>query len=46
MKRASILAMLVLILAVGALPAAAITGGVEDGEGHPNVGLMAAFEGR
>jgi hypothetical protein len=36
------LAMLVLILAVGALPAAAITGGELDGEGHPNVGLMIA----
>jgi len=42
MKRTSILAMLVLILAVGALPAAAITGGELDGEGHPNVGLMVA----
>ena len=42
MKRVSILAMLVLILAVGALPAAAITGGELDGEGHPNVGLMIA----
>jgi secreted trypsin-like serine protease len=42
MKRASILAMLILILAVGALPAVAITGGELDGEGHPNVGLMIA----
>ena len=42
MKRASILAMLVLILAVVASPAAAITGGELDGEGHPNVGLMIA----
>jgi len=42
MKRVPILAMLVLILAVGALPAAAITGGVLDGEGHPNVGMMIA----
>ena len=42
MKRASVLALLVLILAVGALPAAAITGGELDGEGHPNVGLMIA----
>ncbi|NIV33201.1 MAG: trypsin-like serine protease, partial [Anaerolineae bacterium] len=42
MKRVSILAMLILILAVGALPAAAITGGQLDGEGHPNVGLMIA----
>ena len=42
MKRASILALLVLILAVGALPVAAITGGELDGEGHPNVGLMIA----
>jgi hypothetical protein len=44
MKRVSILAMLVLILAAGALPAAAITGGEPDGEGHPNVGLMIADE--
>jgi hypothetical protein len=42
MKRVSILAMLVLILAVSALPAAAITNGEPDGEGHPNVGLMIA----
>jgi hypothetical protein len=42
MKRASILALLVLILAAGALPAVAITGGDLDGEGHPNVGLMIA----
>jgi hypothetical protein len=41
-KRISILATLVLILAAGALPAAAITGGQPDGEGHPNVGLMIA----
>ncbi|HSR34138.1 MAG TPA: trypsin-like serine protease [Anaerolineae bacterium] len=42
MKRVSILAMLILILAAGVLPAAAITGGELDGEGHPNVGLMIA----
>jgi hypothetical protein len=42
MRTTSILAMLVLILAVGALPVAAITGGEPDGEGHPNVGLMIA----
>ena len=42
MKRTLILSVLVLILAVGALPAAAITGGDLDGEGHPNVGLMIA----
>ena len=42
MKSVSVLAMLVLILVVGALPAAAITGGELDGEGHPNVGLMVA----
>ncbi len=42
MKRVSILAMLILILAVGALPAAAITGGYVDGDAHPNVGLMIA----
>jgi len=42
MKRVSVLALLVLMLAVGTLPAAAITGGELDGEGHPNVGLMVA----
>jgi hypothetical protein len=42
MKRVSILAILVLILAVSALPAAAITGGELDEEGHPSVGLMIA----
>ena len=44
MKRASILALLVLILTVGALPAAAITWGEADGEGHPNVGLLITDE--
>ena len=39
MKRVSILAMLVLILAVGALPAAAITWGEPDTD-HVNVGAM------
>jgi secreted trypsin-like serine protease len=42
MKKVSILAVLVLTLAVGLVPAAAITGGVEDGDGHPAVGLMVA----
>ena len=42
MKRVSILALLVLILAAGSLPVAAITGGELDGEDHPNVGLMIA----
>ena len=42
MKKISILAILVLILLVTALPAAAITGGELDGEGHPNVGIMIA----
>ena len=42
MKRTWILAMLILILALSALPAAAITNGDLDGEGHPNVGLMIA----
>jgi secreted trypsin-like serine protease len=42
MKRVSILAALVMILAVCVLPAAAITGGELDGDGHPNVGLMIA----
>jgi secreted trypsin-like serine protease len=44
MKRVSILAVFVLILAVGALPVAAITGGELDGEGHPHVGMMIAVE--
>jgi hypothetical protein len=44
MKRLMILITLVLILAAGALPAVAITGGELDGEGHPNVGLMIADE--
>jgi secreted trypsin-like serine protease len=38
------LALLTLILAAGALPAAAITGGELDGEGHPNVGLLITEE--
>jgi hypothetical protein len=42
MKRVSIVAGLILVLAMGVLPAAAITGGELDGEGHPNVGLMIA----
>jgi secreted trypsin-like serine protease len=42
MKRVPIIGMLILILAVSALPAAAITNGMDDGEGHPNVGLMVA----
>jgi hypothetical protein len=42
MKRVSFLAMLVMLLAVGVLPAAAITGGELDGDTHPNVGLMIA----
>jgi V8-like Glu-specific endopeptidase len=44
MKRAPILALLVLILAVGALPVAAITWGEVDGEDHPYVGLLAAYK--
>ena len=42
MKKVSILAILVLLLAAGALPAAAITGGELDDGRHPNVGLMIA----
>lgn len=42
MKRISILAILALLLLVTTLPAAAITNGELDGEGHPNVGLMIA----
>ncbi len=42
MKRVSFLAILVLVLALSVIPAAAITGGELDGDGHPNVGLMIA----
>ena len=42
MKRISILAIVALFLLITALPAAAITNGEPDGEGHPNVGLMIA----
>lgn len=42
MKKFSIPALLVLILVVSVLPAAAITGGELDGEGHPHVGMMIA----
>ncbi|MFN2235415.1 MAG: S1 family peptidase [Anaerolineales bacterium] len=42
MKKISILAIVAMVLLITALPAAAITNGVEDGEGHPNVGLMIA----
>ena len=34
--------LLAVMLALTAVPAAAITGGEQDGEGHPNVGLMIA----
>jgi hypothetical protein len=40
MRKLSIWVMLLLILAVGVLPATAITWGEEDGDGHPNVGLI------
>jgi len=40
MRKLSVLMGLLLILAVGVLPAAAITWGAEDGDGHPNVGLI------
>jgi secreted trypsin-like serine protease len=43
-KKVPILALLVLFLAVGVLPAAAITWGEPDGEGHPNVGLLITDE--
>lgn len=42
MKRISILAILVLILALTSQPAIAITGGELDGDDHPHVGLMVA----
>lgn len=40
MKKLSMLATLVLILAAGVLPAVAITGGTLDGDAHPNVGAI------
>lgn len=43
MKRISVLAIVLIILLLTTLPAAAITNGEDDGEVHPNVGLMAAF---
>ena len=42
MKRFSILAIVAMFLLITVLPAAAITNGEPDGEGHPNVGLMIA----
>ncbi len=42
MRKISILVIFAFILAAGVQPAAAITGGELDGEGHPNVGLMIA----
>jgi V8-like Glu-specific endopeptidase len=42
MKRISILAIVAIFVLISALPAAAITNGEPDGEGHPNVGLMIA----
>jgi hypothetical protein len=44
MKKVSVLAIVFLMLAVSALPAAAITGGELDGDGHPNVGIMIGEE--
>lgn len=43
MKKAVILVILALVLLATTLPAAAITGGDLDGEGHPNVGIMVAY---
>jgi secreted trypsin-like serine protease len=40
MKKPWVLVTLVLVLAVGIVPAAAITGGEPDGYGHPNVGAI------
>lgn len=40
MRKLSVLVALVVILTVGVLPTAAITGGVEDGDAHPNVGAI------
>jgi hypothetical protein len=44
MRKLSVLAGLLLILAVGVLPAAAITFGQPDGNQHPNVGAMIVQE--
>lgn len=43
MRKSSIFAVLVLLLAVGVLPAEAITGGIPDQAGHPNVGAILGF---
>ncbi len=43
MKKIFVLTIAILILLITTLPAAAITNGELDGDGHPNVGLMAAF---
>jgi secreted trypsin-like serine protease len=40
MKKLALLGTILLVLAVGALPATAITWGQPDGEGHPNVGAI------
>jgi hypothetical protein len=40
MKRLSVLATILVVLAGGVLPAVAITGGDLDAEGHPNVGAI------
>jgi secreted trypsin-like serine protease len=43
MKKLSILATLLVLLAVAVLPAVAITGGEEDGDQHPNVGAIVGY---
>ena len=43
MKKLSILATLLVLLAVAVVPVLAITGGEEDGEAHPNVGAIVGY---
>lgn len=46
MKKLSVLVALLVILTIGVLPAAAITWGEPDGDGHPNVGAMVVYHPR
>ena len=45
MRKATVVVAALLVLLVMALPVGAITSGEEDGEGHPNVGLVTFYDG-